>query len=144
MTIKSNLIGELVELVQSLPGYKEADRVYVSVYRRHQCYGGPEEGGWWYDRNEFIGAVEFQDRESAEKWLAVAKHGIENRNREEAPERYRAMANLPDPDKEPLPDFPDCEGYIPQGWDDGGELYITIEESRGEQDNSNEPRPHYE
>lgn len=23
-------------------------RTYVSVYFVQQCYGGPEEGGWWY------------------------------------------------------------------------------------------------
>jgi hypothetical protein len=24
-------------------------RVYVNIYRVDRCYGGPEEGGWWYD-----------------------------------------------------------------------------------------------
>jgi hypothetical protein len=24
-------------------------RVYVNIYRIARCYGGPEEGGWWYD-----------------------------------------------------------------------------------------------
>lgn len=23
--------------------------VYVTVYEIERCYGGPEEGGWWYD-----------------------------------------------------------------------------------------------
>jgi hypothetical protein len=22
---------------------------YVNVYQKRQCYGGPEEGGWWFD-----------------------------------------------------------------------------------------------
>lgn len=22
---------------------------YVNVYEVHRCYGGPEEGGWWFD-----------------------------------------------------------------------------------------------
>lgn len=29
---------------------------YLSVYRVHRCYGGAEEGGWWYDAYEFMGA----------------------------------------------------------------------------------------
>jgi hypothetical protein len=26
--------------------------VYLNVYRVYQCYGGPEEGGYWYDAGE--------------------------------------------------------------------------------------------
>lgn len=28
---------------------EKAEGRYVSLYTRQQCYGGPEEGGWWYD-----------------------------------------------------------------------------------------------
>ena len=32
---------------------KRAPRFYmVAIYRRHRCYGGPEEGGWYYDQDE--------------------------------------------------------------------------------------------
>tara|TARA_R100001230_G_C5557613_1_gene83245 strand:+ start:28 stop:360 length:333 start_codon:yes stop_codon:yes gene_type:complete len=27
---------------------------YVNMYRTSRCYGGPEEGGWWYTQGEFI------------------------------------------------------------------------------------------
>ena len=27
---------------------------YVNVYRANQLYGGPEEGGWWYDVGEAV------------------------------------------------------------------------------------------
>lgn len=27
---------------------------YVMITSVHQCYGGPEEGGWYYSRNEFV------------------------------------------------------------------------------------------
>lgn len=27
---------------------------YVSAYDVNRCYGGPEEGGWWYDVWEFV------------------------------------------------------------------------------------------
>jgi len=29
-------------------------RWYVNVYERGQRYGGPEEGGWWYDTGCFV------------------------------------------------------------------------------------------
>lgn len=29
--------------------------VYVSVYEVTRCYGGPEEGGWWYDWYHYTG-----------------------------------------------------------------------------------------
>lgn len=28
--------------------------LYISVDRVRQCYGGPEEGGWWYDAGEVL------------------------------------------------------------------------------------------
>lgn len=37
----------------ALPGNAGADGVYsVAVYHVERCYGGPEEGGWYYDRGE--------------------------------------------------------------------------------------------
>lgn len=33
--------------------------VYLSVYRLNRCYGGPEEGGWYYDNYEFEAATPF-------------------------------------------------------------------------------------
>ena len=31
-----------------------AGLVYVNVYLVHRAYGGPEEGGWWYDAGELV------------------------------------------------------------------------------------------
>ena len=28
---------------------------FVNVYRIDRCYGGPEEGGWYYNKGEFLG-----------------------------------------------------------------------------------------
>lgn len=28
--------------------------VYVAIYEVERCYGGPEEGGWWYDRGTVL------------------------------------------------------------------------------------------
>lgn len=33
---------------------KKSKRVIVSVYRVCRCYGGPEEGGWYYDAYEHL------------------------------------------------------------------------------------------
>lgn len=35
-----------------LSGHTE---VYVSVYEITRCYGGAEEGGWWYDHHAYTG-----------------------------------------------------------------------------------------
>jgi len=66
---------------------------------------------------------------------------VERENREEAPARNRAMASLPGEECDTA--YHD-EGYIPTGWSDGGELWVTIEQVRGECDNSAEGRPRYE
>jgi hypothetical protein len=29
--------------------FSDDHMVYVNVYAVERCYGGPEEGGWWYD-----------------------------------------------------------------------------------------------
>ena len=28
---------------------------YVNLYEIHSCYGGSEEGGWWYSAGEPVG-----------------------------------------------------------------------------------------
>lgn len=33
--------------------------VYANVYGVAQCYGGPEEGGWWYDTGYPLASVPF-------------------------------------------------------------------------------------
>lgn len=132
-------INQLIEMVEAHPEYTTPKPCFVSVYRRHRCYGGPEEGGWWYDRDELEGSIAFNDEESANAWLEKAKEQVDKMNEEEQPERNRNTANLPD-----IETAYHDEGYIPVGWDDGGELWVTVEDMRGRSDNSMEPRPHYE
>lgn len=43
--------------------------VYVTIYKRYQCYGGPEEGGWYYHNLVPLYSKKYQSRERA---LAVA------------------------------------------------------------------------
>lgn len=135
----SDMIEELVDLLRAEPAYEEAQACYVSLYRYERAYGGPEEGGWWYDVRTLDGSLRFPTREAAETFLATAKRIVEARNRKEAPERHRAMAALPDHETA----YHD-EGYIPLGWSDGGEWEVVIEERQGASDNSNDGRPHYE
>lgn len=131
----------LAQAVMASPEFQPGERVYVSVYRRHQSYGGPEEGGWWYNRSEFVGGIPMPNREQAEAFLDGMERQVEEENRKEAPARHRAMASLPGEDQDTAYH---SEGYIPAGWSDGGELYVTIEERLGEGDDMHTPRPRYE
>lgn len=38
-------------------GFVHFKRVWVSEYRRTRCFGGTEEGGWYYDHDEFHSAT---------------------------------------------------------------------------------------
>lgn len=134
-----NLIEQLTDKIRAHREFTEAKPRYVSIYRRRQFYGGPEEGGWWTTRNTLEGSIPFPTEEEAEAWLEEAKKQVEQQNRSEAPERHRAMSRLPD-----IETAYHDEGYIPVGWDDGGELWVTVEEHRGISDNHNEPIGHYE
>lgn len=134
-----NMMQELADLLRADKEYNEAEACYVSLYRKEQCYGGPEEGGWWYDVWTLDGSLRFPTRIAAETYLSAAKAVVSARNKKEAPIRHRAMAALPDVETA----YHD-EGYIPAGWSDGGEWHVTIEDRQGSLDNSNDGRPHYE
>jgi len=44
----------------------ETERFYVSQYTVDRCYGGPEEGGWYYDWEDLDGVIaEFSDSAEA-------------------------------------------------------------------------------
>ena len=134
----TDLTEKLAELIFRHPEFSPADPCFVSVYRCQRCYGGPEEGGWWYDRNVLEGSIGMADRPKAERLLSQMKAEVEAQNAAEAPERWRAMEALPDEESCWSP-----EGFIPFGWSDGGSLWITIEAEKGQSDNSTEPRPYY-
>jgi hypothetical protein len=38
---------------------------YVNVYDVTRCFGGPEEGGWWYDAGDCILSLECASTEEA-------------------------------------------------------------------------------
>ncbi len=55
---------------------------FVNVYLTDRAYGGPEEGGWWYDYGEAYSSEQFiGDEIFAAKILAVAREWCEEENR---------------------------------------------------------------
>lgn len=43
----------------------EADWLFVSKYTVHRVYGGPEEGGWWFDHYTFDGVQDILHEDDA-------------------------------------------------------------------------------
>lgn len=40
-------------------------KFYVNVYEVSRCYGGPEEGGWWFDTGEPVDSTLYTDYSAA-------------------------------------------------------------------------------
>lgn len=43
--------------------FEHASQAFVSIYQVDRCYGGPEEGGWWYDRWMHLGSSSYDTAE---------------------------------------------------------------------------------
>lgn len=56
---------------------------YVNVYHLYQEYGGPEEGGWYYDSWEIVESIRKRTRGRAEKLAERLRRGQypDHRNR---------------------------------------------------------------
>lgn len=52
---------------------RERHQVYANVYRVSRCYGGPEEGGWWYDVGEPLESVRIDPLITTEEVEALEK-----------------------------------------------------------------------
>ena len=46
---------------------------YVTIYKVTRCYGGPEEGGWTYDRIDHLASRPVRNRDHAEKVFEALK-----------------------------------------------------------------------
>jgi hypothetical protein len=90
-------------------------RIQVSIYAVSRNYGGPEEGGWWYDICEFTGVSERVEVSEVE----AAKERLLKLFEDEQP-RYPITSVL----------------------SDGPEYRVTFETRAGEFET--EERPHYE
>lgn len=60
-----NLGGEMQWQVYD-PDAETSEISYVSAYAVERLYGGPEEGGWWYDSGTLIDVVKCFNRNQAE------------------------------------------------------------------------------
>lgn len=38
--------------------------VFVNVYEIDRCYGGPEEGGWWYDMGQVVTSRQVKEEDA--------------------------------------------------------------------------------
>lgn len=129
----------IVEIVKNHPNFAPALEGYVSLYEQTRCYGGPEEGGWWYTVYRFLGGIPCKTEAEASRLRAVLEDEAEklareaNRARKEEFEfRYGR-----DPIAEIEDDF--CSG---ESIDE--KFLVTVETVAGEMDNSKEPPPHWE
>lgn len=59
--------------------YALGQPMYVNVYHVSRHYGGPEEGGWWYNIGEVVESVEASvDKADEMKETLIEKHKEEN------------------------------------------------------------------
>ena len=120
--------------------FETPDYTCVSIYTKSQHYGGPEEGGWWYDRWHLEYYKTCPTEEEAVRVQEILTAKIQHLHDEYEKDKHRRTAEMPEGNSPYL----DTEGYIPTGWADGAD-WVVIKESRpGANDNSREPRPHYE
>ena len=93
----------------------------VGLYSEVQCYGGPEEGGWWYDEYTHIKSEVMPESQDNDSMLEV----------EEPPSSYICPEGMED---EPLHRGESLEGA----------KQVTMQESfPGEHDNTGDKRPYY-
>lgn len=108
---------------------------YANAYLTDRVYGGPEEGGWWYDVGEPVMSLPFVARDEDD----VDEHGerfiskYDNESREVACEQVYdlcVMAGVDVPLKEYLKDW-QIDGFM-----------VTIEDKPGEY--FPQKRPHWD
>jgi len=133
----------LLNVLRGNPEFEKALPCWVSIYLIERCYGGPEEGGWWWTRCELEGGIPFVTEADANAYLATQRAEIAARNKDQQTVHARAFECLPDEDEVCCPQDAG-EGYIPTGWGDGGDYEIVVEFKLGAMDNSQQGRPHYE
>lgn len=101
----------------------------VGIYEVERCYGGPEEGGWWYDWYTLSDFVCCSNNATAKKVCEHLRAGIEN----ESLSSCRGFECLPDND----------DNHIPIGFSGSARnIEVFVEEEVGE--SATRERPHYE
>lgn len=60
-------------------------KLYVNVYLHDRAYGGPEEGGWWYDTYSPDECIKCETEEEAERIFEEKCKELEEENKERRP-----------------------------------------------------------
>ena len=111
--------------------------VYCSLYSVENRYGGPEEGGWWYDDYTLIATEHFPTEELAEEARDKIRTMAREMTEDAARDHCRQMAES-------------CDWLESRGLDadylsepDGPTVYsVLIEQTPGDRETTE--RPHYE
>ncbi len=114
-----------------------ADPHYVSLYVENRCYGGPEDGGWYYDRCTLESSQWYPTRELAEAAMAEIEKKAKELTRDASIQYGRAMQEQVD--------WCEARGldadYLTEN--DGADEYVVrIEKTKGEWIKTEVP--HYE
>jgi hypothetical protein len=91
MTTENTSIVDQIDTIKALlTSFENADPVFVSQYSVERCYGGPEEGGWWYDWLTFDRVVGvFPDHDDAIYFAqSMNKAASEDRVHSRRPNRF--------------------------------------------------------
>jgi hypothetical protein len=100
------------------------DQFFVTKYLVTRHFGGREEGGWWYDRSQFDEVISrFTTEEAAFETARKLNRHAKDEKRQADGSRYQgrfSVANHTD------------------------QVYLVDRSQVGENDDTDEPRPHYE
>lgn len=116
---------------------RDLTKQYVNVYETYQCYGGPEEGGWWYMAGELVECLGPMPKVEAEAIAKAIRFGIDYKVKS----RY-LMGNSPTDGKDPngIPD----DDYIEIGGAWGQTEVISLVSDEPGQEYFPAKRPRYE
>jgi hypothetical protein len=108
---------------------------FVSVYQVERAFGGPEEGGWWYDTYQLVDSKPVATSAAAKVVKEFLQEKYSTQNEETGPlSSSKGFESLPE----------GTEDYqIPKGFSGGtSEIVVLIEDTPGE--NTTTETPHYE
>tara|TARA_R110002020_G_scaffold24916_1_gene81284 strand:+ start:1285 stop:1626 length:342 start_codon:yes stop_codon:yes gene_type:complete len=94
----------------------DAKEFYVGKYRKHERYGGPEEGGWWYYNYEYTGK------------------SIGPLPKEKALELVKSLNNKQEPPREFWEDLPEEDKDIGRGFNISSGITYMLENKKGDRE----------
>ena len=123
------------EFTEQNDPYPNKGNQYVSVYEVQRAYGGPEEGGWWYDAYQLVDTHPVATLEAAQKVKEFLKNKLKTENEQRGPlDSSRGFDSLPEGTE---------DWQIPRGFSgSASELVVIIEDEPGE--HTTKEIPHYE